>query len=146
MIFMKNTRRQDARRSYVRRLLPVFLVTTGGFLLVACAKVDGSYHGALKNQSYDITADLFISLKESDGIVTGRMTIGAPLHGGGQIMGRRSGENIEFATGDSAGGRIAWIGTIKGRKIEGIYVVEPAGLNVLINGQDKQQGIWAVSR
>lgn len=129
-----------------RHFLPAVAVIIGSLLLTACAKVDGTYHGALKNQSYDVTADLFLSLKENNGIVTGNMTIGAPLHGGEQIMGRRDGGNIEFATSDGVGGRIAWIGTIKGKRIEGFYVVEPAGLNALMNGGEKQQGIWAVSR
>ena len=116
------------------------------FTLSGCAKFDGAYQGVVKNQSYDVTADLFLSLRETNGVVSGSMTIGAPLHGGGAVSGWKRAADVEFTTSDGAGGRISWIGKISGKRIEGHYVVEPSGVTVLLAGGEKQQGIWAVSQ
>lgn len=115
-------------------------------LFSGCNKADGSYRGLVQNQSHGVRADLFLTLRDSSGIVTGNMTIGAPLYGGGAVMGRRDGSDIQFTTGDGAGGTITWIGEVSGRRIEGHYVVQPSGFNVLLNGGEKQQGVWSVQR
>ena len=109
-------------------------------------KAEGSYAGGVRNQSYGVEASLFLKLQDRDGLITGTMTIGAPLFGGGDVFGRRDGKNIQFTTSDASGGRIVWIGQVNGAQIDGDYVVEPNGMAQVLVGADKQQGIWAVKR
>lgn len=128
-----------------------FLLAVSAALLVlifsGCSpRAEGSYRGAVLNQSHGISADLFITLNERSEAIMGSMTIGAPLYGGGTVSGRREGKNIQFVTSDSNGGRISWYGKISGKRIEGQYVVEPSGLNMFLTGTEKQQGIWSVTR
>ncbi len=102
-----------------RALIP-FIGTSALLVLAGCGKVQGAYQG----------------------VVTGSVTIGAPLHGGGPLSGRRDGKTIEFTTSDGAGGRIVWIGKVEGDTLEGQYVVEPTSFFV----PGKQQGEWSVTK
>lgn len=131
---------KSARIFYVLWLVPLLLLT-------ACApKVKGSYQGVVRNQSHSIDADLFLTLNEGAGFVSGTMTIGAPLSGGGTLSGSLQGKRIQFTTSDGAGGRIVWIGEVSGRSIKGSYVVEPGTMSTLFVGAQKEQGLWAVRR
>ncbi len=114
-------------------------------LATGCSpKLTGSYQGAVLNQSYNINADLFITFQEVNGLVTGSMTIGAPLYGGGPISGRRDGSDLQFTTGDGNGGSIVWIGRVGSQRVEGTYIVEPSTLSTVVAGAEKQQGVWSV--
>jgi hypothetical protein len=116
-------------------------------LLTACApKVKGSYQGVVRNQSYGIDADVFLTLHEGAGFVSGTMTIGAPLSGGGTVSGTLQGKRIQFTTSDGAGGRIIWIGEVSGRTMKGSYIVEPGAMSTLFAGAQKEQGLWVVRR
>lgn len=134
-------------RIALRSLFLVISATVIAVFLSGCGPhAEGSYRGAVLNQSHGVSADLFITLSEHNGVVVGNMTIGAPLYGGGAVAGSRAGKQLQFVTSDSSGGRISWYGTISGSRIEGQYVVEPSGLNMLMTGVEKQQGVWSVTR
>lgn len=85
---------------FFSRWLTMVVLLTLGLCVSGCSKVDGSYQGLVRNQSYDMTADLFLNLREENGIVTGNMTIGAPLYGGGAVMGQRNGSDLQLTTHD----------------------------------------------
>lgn len=129
-----------ARFLHLLWIVPVFVLT-------ACApNVKGSYRGVVRNLSHGIDADLFITLDEKAGMLTGTMTIGEQLGGGGYISGSLKGKHLQFTTSDGSGGRIVWIGEVSGGTIKGDYVVEPGAMTTLLVGAQKEQGVWAVKR
>ncbi len=98
----------------------------------------GVYEGTVVNDSYGQEASLNIFFdKNTSWGLTGTVTIGPPLHGGGRLNAKRDGKNIRFTTSDSFLGRIVWMGEIEGKMISGTYVVE--GLL-----SEKQGGRWVV--
>jgi len=123
-------------------LVAISLVTTG----CGPQKIDGNYSGLLRNDSYGIEADVFISLSERDGFVSGTMTIGAPLNGGGSFRGKRDGNFVQFTTNDGAIGQITWIGEVDRRTLGGTYVANPGDIMTIFGGAQKQQGRWFVER
>jgi hypothetical protein len=81
-------------------------------------------------------------------MLTGSLTIGPPLDGGGKLLwASRDGKKIKFTT-KTTGGKIVWFGEIDGKDIGGEYFVEPeGGLGGLLGHQvEKQQGRWLVRK
>jgi len=131
----------------LRRFALIISAAFIALVLTGCRpSVEGTYKGGVLNQSHGVSADLYITLTEYNETLSGNMTIGAPLNGGGSVSGRRDGKQIQFVTSDSNGGRISWYGEVSGRQIEGQYVVEPGGLGAFLAGAEKQQGVWRVKR
>ena len=125
----------------------IVALITLAVLFTGCGrKLEGTYRGAVKNETHNISADLFMTLNERGDMIAGSMTIGAPLYGDGSVTGRRDGNDFQFTTSDGFGGRITWYGIIEGSQIGGQYVVEPGMMNTLFAGTEKQGGIWVAKR
>jgi len=115
-------------------------------LFTACRpEIKGPYRGIANNRTGNVSADIYLVLNETGPVVTGTMYLGSALTGGGNLSGRRDGNEVTFVTHDSLGGRITWTGKVGRRSIEGSYVAEPAGLRAVL-GQSNQYGDWSVKR
>ena len=98
----------------------------------------GGYSGTCTNQTFGITARLYLVMHEDGGKVSGQLDISSELSGGGPISGTMEGDQVAFTTVWEFG-EITWLGRVKGKTIRGTYRAEgPDG--------STQKGIWSASR
>ena len=98
----------------------------------------GGYSGTCTNQTFGITARMYLVMHEEAGAVSGQLDISSELGGGGPITGTMEGDQVTFTTVWEFG-EITWLGRVKGKTIRGTYRVEvPEGFT--------QNGIWSASK
>ena len=96
------------------------------------------YAGTCTNQTYGITARMYLAIHEQDGTVSGNLDLFDELGGGGPIIGSIEGDQVTF-TINGEFGEINWAGSIDGETIHGTYRVQAADGST-------ENGIWSVSK
>ena len=80
----------------------------------------GGHMGTCTNQTFGITARLYLVLHEQAGSVSGSLELSEGLVGGGPITGTLEGDQLIFTTSTSYC-EITWFGRIEGKTIKGTY-------------------------
>ncbi len=91
------------------------------------SSVTGNYTGTVHNATAAVSANFAITLEDSNGALSGSMTVKPPLYGSGPLQGSTNGAAVVF-TVTSSTGKIVFTGSRSKRSITGSYTVtQPSG-------------------
>jgi len=110
--------------------------------------VSGAYAGTVFNQTFNQTGALRLILEESEGKVTGKITITGGLGGSGSVEGQFAEDRVTFiSTEGSTGTLITWEGVFDGDRLSGTYVVSlPLALKMQRPDLPDEEGTWEVRK
>ena len=94
-----------------------------GMQATSFSSVTGDYIGSVYNQTAALSADCAIKLQDSNGMLSGFISVKPPLYGSGALKGTTDGKNLVFAVSSDIG-TIAFTGVDKGNQITGTYTVQ----------------------
>ncbi len=123
-------------------LLTLMLGLVVALLVLYKPKIDGVYVGRAKDMPMGANTQITVVLKQVRDSVTGELTMGPEMVGGGSLVGHRDGKYVHFVTTNSEGYQMTWSGYWDRQYFEGEYMLGTKDAPGL--GFGTPMGLWGV--